>query len=221
MNTRLTSRLRNLVGGVRSSQMAALKVPPRQRRLARTHRGSPWWKVQELDGGTCSLVDRSYEPETCTGMADWGLRRCRRGTSCTCSCPWRGRHGWPRRRPVAALFRPGDEGLPWGRDVCVSRRVRGFANGAFRTRQYFLTGYGAERPLLAAVAEAWPTLICSVSFNGRPLTRHCLNSVSLPPIIEPFATLPHPTCCTRRAASGMAMRAAHAVLEGALAGVGG
>jgi hypothetical protein len=97
----------------------------------------------------------------------------------------------------------------------------GFVNGAFRTRQCFLTDYGAERPLLAAVAECMAEADLLVSFNGRtfdaPLleTRYLFHRTSMP-----FSHLPHLDMLhtARRLWSGDAGCSLR-FLEGALAGV--
>jgi hypothetical protein len=97
----------------------------------------------------------------------------------------------------------------------------GFVNGAFRTRQYFLAGYGAERPLLAAVAECLADADLLVSFNGRtfdaPLleTRYLFHRSSMPFADVPHLDMLHTARRLWNGDEGCSLR----FLEGALAGV--
>lgn len=67
-----------------------------------------------------------------------------------------------------------------------------FADGGFRTHQFFLSGYDAERDMLASVAELTQRFAGLVTFNGRafdvPLIdmRYAFHRLS-----SPFASLPH------------------------------
>lgn len=67
-----------------------------------------------------------------------------------------------------------------------------FADGGFRTQQFFLSGYDAERDMLASVAELTQRFAGLVTFNGRgfdvPLIdmRYAFHRLS-----SPFASLPH------------------------------
>jgi hypothetical protein len=67
-----------------------------------------------------------------------------------------------------------------------------FADGAFRTHQFFLSGYEAEHDMLVSLAELTRRFAGLVSFNGRafdvPLIdmRYAFHRLS-----SPFASLPH------------------------------
>jgi hypothetical protein len=151
-------------------------------------------EVRELDGGSCIVVDRCYGPETFHGH--WRIGDCADVAQREPS----------HARVLGGARMDGDRGFvsPLFFDLETTGLAggagtfaflvgsAGYVNGALRTRQCFLTGYGAERPLLAAVTECMADADLLVSFNGRtfdaPLleTRYLFHRTSMP-----FADLPH------------------------------
>jgi uncharacterized protein len=224
MNTSLTSRLRDLVGaGPRQSLARTEGAPATATRSLGRIAEALGGEVQELDGGTCILVDRSYEPETCHGH--WRIGDCAdvaEGHPAHARVLGGAGMDGPAAVQSPLFFDLETTGLAGGAGTFAFLvGCAGFVNGAFRTRQYFLTGYGAERPLLAAVAECMADADLLVSFNGRtfdaPLleTRYLFHRSSMP-----FAHLPHLDMLhtARRlwnGDEGCSLR----FLEGALAGV--
>jgi hypothetical protein len=224
MTTNLTSRLRDLVGssprrspaprqGITGSATDSLQ------RVADMLGG----EVRQLDGGSCILVDRFYGPETFHGH--WRIGDC---ADVSEREPFQARIlGGARMDGDGPLVSPlffdlETTGLAGGAGTFAFLvGCAGFVNGAFRTRQCFLPGYGAERPLLAAVAECMADADLLVSFNGRtfdaPLleTRYLFHRTSMP-----FAHLPHLDMLhtARRLWNGDAGCSLR-FLEGALAGV--
>lgn len=96
-----------------------------------------------------------------------------------------------------------------------------FAGDEFHTRQFFLTGYGAERPLLAAVGAWMARARLLVSFNGRtfdaPLleTRYSFHRQGVPFVAVPHLDMLHPARRLWRGDEGSSLQ----VLERALAGL--
>jgi uncharacterized protein YprB with RNaseH-like and TPR domain len=64
--------------------------------------------------------------------------------------------------------------------------------GCFRTRQFFLTDFGAERALLEAVAELACNLACIVTYNGKTFDLPLLETrFSMQRMPTPFAEIAH------------------------------
>jgi hypothetical protein len=194
MNASLVSRLRDLTGtnALRRTPDAESAASPAARsfeRIAEALGG----EVREREEGTCILVDRWYGPDTFHGQ--WRIGDCADIAE---------RHGSHARvlggarvdgitGALTLFFDLETTGLAGGAGtVAFLVGCAGFVNGGFRTRQYFLTSYGAERPLLSAVAECMADVQLLVSFNGRtfdaPLleTRYLFHRTSMP-----FAHIPH------------------------------
>src|SRR4029434_9488898 len=62
----------------------------------------------------------------------------------------------------------------------------------FRTRQFFLTDFGAERALLEAVGELAGNLACIVTYNGKTFDLPLLETrYSMQRMATPFAEIAH------------------------------
>jgi tetratricopeptide (TPR) repeat protein len=206
MKASFTSRLRDLVGIASQDAPARTDSWPATRpiqfaggtqadsralkRITATLDG----EVRQLEGGACIVVDRWYAPEQFHGQFRIGdcanlLQRHRAHARVLGGDR---AHGSPEG-PSPIFFDLETTGLAGGAGTyaflvgCAE-----FVDGAFRTRQYFLTGYGAEGPLLSAVGECMAGADLLVSFNGRtfdaPLleTRYLFHRTSMP-----FADVPH------------------------------
>ena len=224
MNASLTSRLRDLIGAAsRESTTRSQPVLAAGARSSGRIAEALGGEERELEGGSCILVDRWYAPDTFHG--EWRIGDCadvaKRHPSHARVLGGAGIDDGATGRSTL-FFDLETTGLAGGAGTFAFLvGCAGFVNGAFRTRQYFLTGYGAERPLLAAVAECMADADLLVSFNGRtfdaPLleTRYLFHRSSMP-----FAHLPHLDMLhtARRlwnGDEGCSLR----FLEGALAGV--
>jgi uncharacterized protein len=68
----------------------------------------------------------------------------------------------------------------------------GYHVGCFRTRQFLLTDFGAERALLEAVGELATNLACIVTYNGKTFDLPLLETrFSLQRMAMPFAEVAH------------------------------
>lgn len=146
-------------------------------------------EVCELEGGCCVMVDRWYTPDTTHGQQRIGayaemMRRHVNHVSVL--GPSR---GVPRLSDTATLrfFDLETTGLAGGAGTYAFLVGCGtFEDGSFHTRQFFLTTYAAERPLLGAVARYLANAELLVSFNGRTFdapvleTRYLFHRLAVP-----------------------------------------
>lgn len=224
-NSPIVSRLRDLAG--------VSAAPPITLREVRTTRSSLahvtevlGGDVHEGEGGCCVVVDRWYTSET--GHGDFTIGSCadmaRRYVTQLSVLDAARRNGIDRASDESAIqfFDLETTGLAGGAGTYAFLVGFGaFEDRSFYTRQFFLTGYGAEPPLLETVAKWMTRAGVLVSFNGRTFdapileTRYLFHRVPVP-----FAEIPHIDMlpASRRLWSreeGCSLR----VLEDALAGV--
>ena len=186
--TSLAARLRGVIrpgGVVGGSEGLPLQGPP-VADVADTL-GGEW---QEDDGQRYLTVDRKYPPGH------------RHGDVAICDGAPDASGVWPRVHLLGGLAAPPARplfldlettGLAGGAGTYAFLVGCGWFDGAtFRVRQFFLSGFGAERALLAAVAELATRADAVITYNGKsfdlPLmeTRYVLQRM-----VAPFAGLPH------------------------------
>lgn len=223
MTASLTSRLRDLVGGPREPTMCSERVTTAGTRSHQRIAEALGGEERELEGGSCILVDRVYAPETLHGERRIGdcADVTRRHHSHARVLAGRGMDGGTPGMSTL-FFDLETTGLAGGAGTFAFLvGCGGFVGGGFRTRQYFLTGYGAERSLLAAVAECMADADLLVSFNGRtfdaPLleTRYLFHRSSMPFAHVPHLDMLHTARRLWNGDDGCSLR----FLEGALVGV--
>ena len=182
--------------------------------------------VREFERGACLIVDRCYAGDlrhgdlTISRCADTA-RRCLEHLSVLDA---------PGRQPIQTISEPPSilffdletTGLAGGAGTYAFLVGCGaFVEGAFHTRQFFLIGYGAERPLLAAVAAQMAGADVLVSFNGRTFdapvleTRYLFHRASIPCGDRPHLDMLHVARRLWSSEAGCSLR----TLEGALAGL--
>jgi hypothetical protein len=148
--------------------------------------------VCEIDGAHCLVVDRRYPPDAVYGAQTIGAcaavaRRAAASLPLLAGVP-------AGAAPSSVLFFDLETtGLAGGAGTYAFLvGCAAFAGDTFHTRQFFLTGYGAEPALLQAVARWMSPADLLVSFNGRtfdaPLleTRYQFHRAPVP-----FADRPH------------------------------
>jgi uncharacterized protein YprB with RNaseH-like and TPR domain len=226
-NSAIVSRLRDLVGGAARETAIrverAVNVAPRSLAHVTEALGGD---IHEGQGGSCVVVDRWYTSETRHGDLTIGscadiTRRYMKDLSVLDAAR---RNGVDRVSDESAIhfFDLETTGLAGGAGTYAFLVGFGaFVGRSFFTRQLFLTGYGAEPPLLETVAKWITRAGVLVSFNGRTFdapileTRYLFHRMAVP-----FAEIPHIDMlpASRRLWSreeGCALR----VLEDAIAGV--
>jgi len=195
----LTSRLRRLVGvGVRPAIVRPEGKTDAVVRSVEHVTEVLGGMLRELEGGCCVVVDRWHTPEMFHGAFRIGqcaehTRRAIDHLPVVGGTTPLNTSRWGHAGTSILFFDLETTGLAGGAGTYAFLVGCGaFVEGAFHTRQFFLTGYGAERSLLAAVAEGMAGADVLVSFNGRtfdaPLleTRYLFHRVAVP-----FGGLPH------------------------------
>jgi len=192
----LTSRLRALVGT--GATVARPQAGPRAAALPPFECAAAVLGAEVLasEGGSCGVVERRYAPDAVHGsrrIGDWAelARRSLEHVPVLAGHP-QGFEGWSP--PASMLFFDLETtGLAGGAGTYAFLIGCGaFVGDAFQTRQYFMTGFGAERSQLSAAAGVMAGANLLVSFNGRsfdgPLleTRYLFHRAAVP-----FADLPH------------------------------
>jgi len=190
MNHGLTSRLRDLLGVASTPAPSTGRRPVDARQLALVLGG----EVRDFEGGPCLVVERRYAPDTLYGALRIGASAdaARRAVA-----SWHVLAGTRQEAesvvPSPLFFDLETTGLAGGAGTYAFLvGCAAFEGDALRTQQFFLTAYGNERPLLAAVAAWMRQAGLLVSFNGRafdaPLleTRYLFHRTAVP-----FAGRPH------------------------------
>ena len=219
----LTSRLRELVGAGAQHAGRERDVSTVEHSLSRVT-GILGGQLCELDGGFCVVVDRWYTPDTTHGGRTIGfcadaIRRYVKHLAVL--GPSRGVEQ-PSNEPTLQFFDLETTGLAGGAGTYAFLVGCGtFVDGAFHTRQFFLTSYGAERPLLGAVAQWMANADMLVSFNGRAFdapvleTRYLFHRLAVPFSKMAHLDMLHVSRRLWGSDAGCSLR----VLEEALAGV--
>ena len=189
----LRSRLRDLVStGTRPTMVGAEPAVPRSIGHVTEVLGGT---VCEVAGGCCVVVDRWYTPDSLHGDLTVGfcaesVRRNLGHLSVLGAAPG----GYIQSaEPTVQFFDLETTGLAGGAGTYAFLVGFGaFVNDSFRTRQFFLTGYGIEGPLLRAVADWMTTADVLVSFNGRAFDASVLETRYLfQRLPVPFSDMPH------------------------------
>lgn len=167
----LTLRLRELVGAGAGARHARSEREIATAEHSLGHVASLLGgQLCELDGGCCMVVDRWYAPQIAHGDRTIGV--------CADAMSRYGKHlavlgvsrggQQPLEQSTVQFFDLETTGLAGGAGTYAFLVGCGtFVDGSFHTRQFFLTSYGAERPLLGAVAQWMANATMLVSFNGR------------------------------------------------------
>lgn len=221
----LVSRLRDLVGsGARQRVVRAENGKDATPRSREHVAGVLGGTVCPVESGDCVVVDRWYASETVHGALTVGW--CAESVRDNCKhLSVIGATAGDRLQsaePNIQFFDLETTGLAGGAGTYAFLVGFGaFINSSFRTRQFFLTGYGTEGSLLSAVADWMATVDVLVSFNGRAFDAPVLETRYLfQRLPVPFSDLPHVDMlhASRRlwgGDDGCSLR----ILEQALAGV--
>lgn len=219
----LTSRLRELVGA--GARHAGSEREGSAAKNSLDHVTSLLGgQLCELEGGRCLVVDRRYAPQIAHGDRTIGV--------CADTMSRYGKHlavlgvsqGGQQRleRATIQFFDLETTGLAGGAGTYAFLVGCGtFVDGSFHTRQFFLTSYGAERPLLGAVAQWMASANMLVSFNGRAFdapileTRYLFHRLAVPFSEMAHLDMLHVSRRLWGSDAGCSLR----VLEEALAGV--
>jgi uncharacterized protein len=194
----LTSRLRALVHAGADGPIAGHEERARPASALPGHlKAVLGGDLHEFEQGSCFIVDRAYPTELQYGERTVG--HCadvvRRGLAhlWVLAAPGRQVVRAASAQPSMLFFDLETTGLAGGAGTYAFLVGCGrFLEGAFHTRQFFLIGHGAERPLLEAVRSHMMAADVLVSFNGRtfdaPLleTRYLFHRTPVP-----FAEVPH------------------------------
>jgi uncharacterized protein YprB with RNaseH-like and TPR domain len=157
--------------------------------------------VLELDAASCFVVDREYRAEARHGagfIGEYAQLAARSIGHAGILAP-----GLPDGVDGAGVpllfFDLETTGLSGGAGTHAFLVGCGYFEGeAFRTRQFFLTGYAAERALLMAVSSLLARIGVLVTFNGKSFdlpvieTRYLFHRLSLPQTTRAHLDMLHP-----------------------------
>lgn len=223
----LTSRLRDLVhAGAERHAVVPVEGPTRPSASPAHLTAVLGGDVRDFGPGSCLVVDRAYAGDLKHG--DLTIGRCA-DTAQRClahlsvlDAPGRQRVQAGSDQPSMLFFDLETTGLAGGAGTYAFLVGCGaFVEGAFHTRQFFLIGYGVERPLLAAVAAQMAGRDVLVSFNGRTFdapvleTRYLFHRAAVPFADLPHLDMLHVARRLWRCEAGCSLR----ILEGTLAGL--